>query len=277
MSVTNKDEKLAHKTDYLPLTGIRADDAFNCRGQISMPSIIELANNIKAQGLLQPIVVGPVEADGKRLLVAGYRRYKAHQYLKMEKVFCVIRDDLTDHHALMLMNLQENLQRVNLDIIQEGQAIQKLIDEGLERHKLPKLLNRNTAWVDTKLEAIKLPPALHKDIISGQFTAKNVRELYKSMTTKSVEEFYEDVRWLKEERFKGKKNVTLASREAEKKKEVGAKQRTRAEIYRLQKVVASTFGADSFPAKLLGWVNGHVTGAQIEEAMQDEIAHTVGD
>jgi ParB-like chromosome segregation protein Spo0J len=114
----------------------------------------------------------------------------------------------------MLMNLQENLQRVNLDVIQEGQAIQRLLDEGVDGGKgtqaLAKLLNRNVAWVDTKLQAIKLPAPLHKDIIEGKFTAKNVRELYKSMTTKSVEDFYADVRWLKDERYKGKKNVTLA-------------------------------------------------------------------
>jgi hypothetical protein len=113
---------------------------------------------------------------------------------------------------------------------------------------------------------------LHKDIVEGKFTAKNVRELYKSMTTKSVEDFYADVRWLKDERYKGKKNVTLASREAEKKKEIGAKQRGRAEVYRMQKVLADTLGAECLPAKTLGWVNGHVTGTQLEDAIQDEIA-----
>lgn len=269
----SKDTQTAHKTEYILMSDIRADDAFNCRGQITMPSVIELANNIRKQGLLQPIVVGPIEEDGKRLLVAGYRRYKAHAYLKYERIFCVIRDDLTDHHALMLMNLQENLQRVNLDILEEGRAIQRLIDEGVgDVAKVAKLLNRNQAWVETKLQSILLPKELHKDILAGTFTAKNVRELYKSMTTKSVEQFYEDVRWLKDEKYKGKKNVTLNLREAERRKEVGAKQRCRAEVYSLQKKLSDTFGVECLASKVLGWVNGHVTGTQLDDAVQDELS-----
>lgn len=267
-----KDDEIAHVTAYLPLTDIRADHSFNCRGQITMPSIIELANNIKTQGLLQPVVVGPVGADGKRLLVAGYRRYEAHQYLKADKIFCVIRDDLTDHHTLLLMNFQENLQRVNLDMIQEGQTIQRLRDEGIPAAKIHKLLNRTESWVDTRLQAIQLPKDVQKEILAGVFTAKHVKQLYNSFTSKKLEDFYDDARWLKEQRQSGKKNVTLATREAEQRKEFGARQRTRAEIYKMQKVMADSFGQDSLPPKILGWVNGHVTGLQLEDSIQDAIS-----
>ena len=263
-----------YKTEYLPLSAIRVDDEFNCRGAFTMASIADLAKQIKDYGLLQPVVVGPVEEDGLRLLVAGYRRFAAHRYLKRDKIACVLRDDLTDHKTLMLTNFEENVQRVNLNILEEGNAIQRMLDGGLTIPAIAKRLGKAPAWVEVKVQAIKLPVQLHADILNGRFTQKHVRELYRVMTKESTEDFFSYVRWLKDARDKDVKDTSLKKYQAFKRKEIDAKSRTKTEVYELQKVIAESLGQQCFVAKVLGWVNGHVTGKEIYDKIQDLSART---
>jgi|SRR5215831_7206355 len=110
----------------LPVEMIYSDDNMNCRGRIAPYDVLELARSIEKSGLLSPIAVQPYDSvPGFRYrIILGHRRHKAFQVLKRETIPCVVKDGLTEVQVRIL-NLQENIERKDLNVLQEAHAIQK--------------------------------------------------------------------------------------------------------------------------------------------------------
>jgi ParB family transcriptional regulator, chromosome partitioning protein len=85
----------------------------------------ELADSIREQGVIEPIIVRPV--DGRFEIIAGERRWRAAQLIGLNKVSCIVRE-YSDEQAAEV-TLIENIQRENLNPIEEAQALQRLLDE----------------------------------------------------------------------------------------------------------------------------------------------------
>ena len=101
----------------------------------TLESINELAQSIKQDGLNFPLVVQPWH--GGYRLICGFRRYQAiATILKWTKIPVMIRSDLSDAEAQRL-NLSENLERKNLNILEEARALQKIYPEGISLGWLP--------------------------------------------------------------------------------------------------------------------------------------------
>ena len=96
------------------------------RTHFAEASIEELSDSIKSQGVMQPIVLRPLSKD-RYEIIAGERRWRAAQLAGKEKIPAVVRD--VDDESALAMSLIENIQREDLNPLEEARALQRLIDE----------------------------------------------------------------------------------------------------------------------------------------------------
>lgn len=137
--------------------------------------IERLAQSIKAEGLLQPLVVTP--RNGKYMVVCGERRFRAAQLLKLNQVPCVVRSNVNEKEMLEL-SITENLQREDLTPMDEARALKTLIDtRGYTQLQVAKRLGLSEAAVNFKLGLLKLTPELQKSVHKGQMNETHGRTI----------------------------------------------------------------------------------------------------
>ena len=137
----------------------------------------ELSESIKNYGIIQPITVRKIYDDIYEI-VAGERRYKAVKMLKMETVPAVIIEAKEEESAAM--SLIENLQREDLDFIEEAMAFERLISEfGLNQTQLAQKLGKSQSAVANKLRILKLPQSIIEKLREGKLTERHGRALLK--------------------------------------------------------------------------------------------------
>ncbi|HXV75560.1 MAG TPA: ParB/RepB/Spo0J family partition protein [Candidatus Polarisedimenticolaceae bacterium] len=135
----------------------------------------ELARSIKNQGVLQPIVVRPGK-DGAYELIAGERRWRAAQMAGLLKIPAVVRE--TGDSQLRELALIENLQRDDLDPIEEAAAYQALIDEAdLTQQDVADRVGKSRATVANALRLLNLPAEVQQMIRDGQLSAGHAKAL----------------------------------------------------------------------------------------------------
>ena len=118
----------------------------------------ELSASIRAQGVIQPIVVREL-APGQYEIVAGERRWRASQLAGLSEVPVVLRE--LDDRTVIAMALIENIQREDLNPLEEAQALQRLIDEfDLTHAAAADAVGRSRAAVSNLLRLLELPPAI---------------------------------------------------------------------------------------------------------------------
>jgi len=128
------------------------------RSHMDPERLAELADSIRAQGLIQPIVVRPV-GGGRFEIIAGERRWRAAQLAALREVPVVVRE--SDDHAALAMALIENIQREDLNPLEEAQALKRLIDEfGLTHQQAAEAVGRSRAAVSNLLRLLELPAAI---------------------------------------------------------------------------------------------------------------------
>src|SRR5688572_20951838 len=120
--------------------------------------LAELAESIKAQGVIQPIVVRDI--GGKRYeIIAGERRWRASQIAGLAEVPTVVRE--VDDRTVVAMALIENIQREDLNPLEEANALQRLIDEfDLTHAQAAEAVGRSRASVSNLLRLLELPPEI---------------------------------------------------------------------------------------------------------------------
>jgi ParB family chromosome partitioning protein len=134
----------------------------------------ELAASIEARGLIQPIVVRP---HGHRYqIVAGERRWRAAQKARLHEVPVIVRD-FSDAETLEVA-LLENIQREDLNAIEEAEAYQRLIDEfGHTQEALAKIVNKSRSHVANLLRLLDLPESVRKLVVTGELSMGHARAL----------------------------------------------------------------------------------------------------
>ncbi len=158
----------------LALDDIRPSPA-QMRRRLPADSLRELADSIREHGVLQPVLVRPV-ADGYEL-IAGERRWRAARQAGLERIPAVVREDAADDESLLL-GLVENLQREDLDPIEEAHGIQRLIDQfGLTQDQAAIRLGRSRVTVNQALSLLRACPAVSSATASGAISAGHARAL----------------------------------------------------------------------------------------------------
>ncbi|MES2858977.1 MAG: ParB/RepB/Spo0J family partition protein, partial [Pseudomonadota bacterium] len=141
----------------------------------------ELASSIRAQGVIQPIVVREqTGADGKRghtyEIIAGERRWRASQRAGLTEVPVVVR--VVDDRTVVAMALIENIQREDLNPLEEAQALQRLIDEfDLTHAAAAEAVGRSRAAVSNLLRLLELPADIRALVQAGSLEMGHARAL----------------------------------------------------------------------------------------------------
>ena len=138
-------------------------------------SLNELANSIREHGVVQPIVVRALE-DGFFQLVAGERRWRAAQRAGLLRIPAVIRE--ASEHASLEIALIENLQREDLNPIEEAQAYERLITEfGMTQEEVARRVGKNRTTVSNMLRLLRLPPEVQQWLRENRLTTGHAKAL----------------------------------------------------------------------------------------------------
>lgn len=161
------------KVVELPLERIEPNP-FQPRRAFEPQALEALAQSIARHGLLQPVVVRPV-AEGYQL-IAGERRLRACQMAGLTAVPVVIRQ-ATDEQALLLA-LLENLQREDLNPLEEAQAYARLVEGfGLSQEEVAQAVGKDRSTVANALRLLKLPDDIRDDLAAGRLSSGHARAL----------------------------------------------------------------------------------------------------
>lgn len=140
---------------------------FQPRMDFNKEQLNELIESIKEKGVLAPILARRVQ--DKYEIIAGERRFRAAQQLKLERVPVVIRN-VNDQEALVL-SIVENIQRQELNPIEEAHAFQRLIKEfSLTQEDIAKAVSKDRSTVSNILRLLNLPAEIQKAISSGKLS-----------------------------------------------------------------------------------------------------------
>ncbi|ODU43368.1 ParB/RepB/Spo0J family partition protein [uncultured Aquimonas sp.] len=145
------------------------------RSHMDRERLQELADSIRAQGLIQPIIVRPIARD-RYEIIAGERRWRAAQLAELREVPCVVRE--SDDHAALAMALIENIQREDLNPLEEALALQRLIDEfQLTHQQTAEAVGRSRAAVSNLLRLLELPEPIRKLVEARRIEMGHARAL----------------------------------------------------------------------------------------------------
>ena len=138
-------------------------------------SLNELAQSIRAQGVLQPLVVRKhPELPNQYELVAGERRWRALKQIDVAQVPVVLRN--VSDNEILEVSLLENIQRENLTVIEEAQSYHDLLQiHGYTQEELAKKLGRDRSTIANMLRLLQLPSALKNDLETGRISSGHAR------------------------------------------------------------------------------------------------------
>jgi ParB family chromosome partitioning protein len=154
-----------------------APNAFQPRGQIEDAGLEELTRSIQSNGLIQPIIVRKI---GDRFqIIAGERRWRAARKAGLVRVPVIVRDVVPgEEQSLLEMALIENIQRENLNPIDEAQAYRRLSDEfRLTQEDIAARVGKDRASIANVLRLLKLPDEVKAEVASGTLSMGHARAL----------------------------------------------------------------------------------------------------
>lgn len=135
----------------------------------------ELAASIRAQGVMQPIVLRSV-GENRYEIIAGERRWRATQLAGLDKIPCVIKE--VNDEAAVAMSLIENIQREDLNPMEEALALQRLIEEfDLTHQQVAEAVGKSRAAVSNFLRLINLAPEVTQMLVHGDIEMGHARAL----------------------------------------------------------------------------------------------------
>lgn len=166
-------------------TSLLQPGKYQPRTHMDKESLAELAESIKAQGIMQPILVRPV-SPGSYEIIAGERRWRAAQLAGLSEVPALIRE--VPDEAALAMSLIENIQRENLNPIEEAIGIQRLIKEfGMTHQAASQALGSSRSAVSNLLRLLNLPTAVQELLMQGKIDMGHSRALLSLSASKQIE------------------------------------------------------------------------------------------
>jgi len=155
------------------------------RSHMDETTLVELAESIKSQGVMQPVLVRPT-GSGKFEIIAGERRWRAARLAGLAEVPALVRD-IADQQALAAA-LIENIQREDLNPLEEAAGMQRLIQEfGLTHQAVADTLGRSRAAVSNLLRLLELPPPVRELVSAGRLDMGHARALLALPVTQQID------------------------------------------------------------------------------------------
>ncbi len=250
-----------------PVSEIWCDNSFNCRGPISPVDVLDLVRSIESRGLDQPIVIQNwVAKPGKKYrVVAGHRRYTAFVVLNRATIPAILRS-FQDEFQARIANLEENLKRKDLNLLQIAMAVKPFIRGGWTQEEIATQLGQPKHWVQICQAILKLPEDIQQEVAAGYLTQEHIKQLAQLNKGGSKDAMYEAVRKIKQSKLLGlKKKIEVKKKIA---KPFSKAVRNRSEMFALMGKIQDTVG-NSFATRILAWASGEITEFEIHRDFKD--------
>ena len=148
---------------------------FQPRKRFGTEKMEELVNSIQEKGVIQPILVRPVEKGYE--IIAGERRWRAAQQLEVPEIPAIVRTDIDDANSLEI-SLIENIQREELNPIEEATAYQELIGKfGYKLDKVGQMMGKNKTTISNSLRLLALSKEIKAYVEEGKISAGHAKAL----------------------------------------------------------------------------------------------------
>ncbi|MDD6154215.1 MAG: ParB/RepB/Spo0J family partition protein [Eubacteriales bacterium] len=176
---------------YIDINDIKPNEN-QPRKTFDKSKITELADSIKEHGVIQPLIVRKKEGSTGYTIVAGERRWRASHEAGLKQVPCIVRDLSEEEN--MLVAIIENLQRENLDSIEEAKGLQTMIsDFGLTQEEVSKSVGKSRPYITNSLRLLKLPEDIRDRVSDGSISAGHARVILGIEGKKKQEEFCDKI------------------------------------------------------------------------------------
>ncbi|MDY0300993.1 MAG: ParB/RepB/Spo0J family partition protein [Trichlorobacter sp.] len=144
------------------------------RKQFDQEKLAELADSIRTNGIIQPLVVS--QKSGFYEIIAGERRWRAAQKAGLRELPVVIRESSSEN--LLELALIENIQREDLNAIEEAQAYRSLVEQlAISQEEVAKRVGKNRSTVTNSLRLLKLPARVQQDLVEDKMSMGHARAL----------------------------------------------------------------------------------------------------
>lgn len=254
-----------YEVQEINMSTIFSDDSFNCRGSITPMDVADLAKDIDHNELQFPISVQPADEVGAGIptkfayrIVAGHRRFMAFRVLQRTTIPAMIKRGLSEVQALT-HNLSENLQRKELNILQEARALRRLKDLGLGQEFAAEAVGRTRSWVQIRYNLLDLPDVIQEEAAAGLLNQAQIKQIY---GLKDDDARYTAVRNIKNALLRGEKGFSVAPKA--KHDPYKKKRRPKSEIEDMIRHIAKEsplgFG---LATRALAWANGTINSAEL--------------
>lgn len=175
----------------LKLSDIRPNP-YQPRKEFRPEELADLENSLRVNGLLQPITVRPSPNGNGFELIAGERRYRAASRLGWSDIPALVKP--VDDRMLATLAMIENLQRADLDPIEEADGYQRLIDDfALTNQEVADVVGKDRSTVANALRLRQLPPSVRRMLQDKQLTAGHARALLPLATERAIVDMARDV------------------------------------------------------------------------------------
>lgn len=165
-------KKLSQEVKFLPIE-ILCSGKYQPRKAFAKEELEDLANSIKAQGVIQPLIVRKIQSNQYEI-IAGERRWRASQLAGLEKVPVICRQ--IDDTVALAFALIENIQRQDLNVIEEARAYIRFCDEFKMTHdEVAKYVGKSRTTITNYIRLLKLPQAIINWVEQGQLDMGHAR------------------------------------------------------------------------------------------------------
>ena len=170
-------EKSAPVADRMVPVELIGPNPRNPRRTFAEPDLEDLAASVKQHGIVQPVVVRPAPGQsGRYEIIAGERRWRAAQRAGLVKVPVIVRE--VDDRTSLELAIVENVQRSDLNPVEEALGYQQLIDEhDYAQNDLAQIIGKSRSHVANTLRLLKLPQGVRDLIVNGSLSAGHARTL----------------------------------------------------------------------------------------------------
>ena len=185
----NVAQNVASGSRLVPLSSLEPCP-FQPRRNFDNASLAELGESMKSHGVLQPLLVRPSPHNANKFqIIAGERRWRAAQRANLHELPVVVRD--FDDRSVLEIGLIENLQRENLQPIEEAETYKKLLDEhNYTQEDLSRVIGKSRSHIANMLRLLALPAGVQALLMTGKLTAGHGRAL---VGLENAQELAEDI------------------------------------------------------------------------------------
>lgn len=268
--------EIHHLPSPISLDEVYLDNDLNeARGEIAPIDVVSLAKDIEEKGLTQPVVLSKLADEEQALtgkkyrLICGYRRATAHKVLGWKYIDAIIRENMTEVDARVL-NFTENMERTDLNILQQAKGILRLMKLGLNEYQIADKINQSRGWVQVRIMLLKLPSEIQLEAAAKVIGQEHIRKLYTIYNNVGKEAAFEACKKIKNHKISGK-NVNELDGKVRQHLEKGF--RKRPEMFMMQDKIRQSGMRNGIITQTIGWCAGEVSTTEFYaciEAFADE-------